>query len=159
MHWPQRAENGRYRSAVDLVDLPDENPDARLAWLTAQLTPFGARIAAVPTRGFPVPFSPHDTPLFLLIADQARRRYATTAGSMVLSRSTNDLRYLRVRGITCYGVLPFPLDVFQSRSIHSANERIRLDWFMDGVEFMGELVDQWTFATEPSETNGSLTSH
>ncbi|MEA2491217.1 MAG: hypothetical protein QOH21_3009, partial [Acidobacteriota bacterium] len=148
MRWPVAAANGRYEAIIDLVDLPDENLDARLAWLAGQLAPFGVRITGTPTRGFAVPFSPTGTPLFRLIADQARHRYATTAGTMVLSRSTNDLRYLRVRGITCYGILPFPLDVFQSQSIHGTNERIRLDWFMNGVDFTRELVERWTFSEE-----------
>lgn len=145
MRWPVRAANGRYESTIDLIDLPDESLDTRLAWLAGKLAPFGVRITGTPTRGFAVPFSPTDTPLFRLVANQARHRYATTAGTMVLTRSANDLRYLRVRGIICYGILPFPLDVSQSQSIHGPNERIRLDWFMNGVDFMRELVASWAF--------------
>jgi acetylornithine deacetylase/succinyl-diaminopimelate desuccinylase-like protein len=150
MPWPTRSANGGYEGEVEMGNLQDEPTEARLAWLASQLEPLGVRIVDVPTRGFPVPSSSSDTPLFRLIADQARRRYQTTAGTLVLNRSSNDARFLRLRGIICYGVLPFPLDIFQSRAIHGTNERIRLDWFMDGVDFMHELVDSYAF--EPAVT-------
>jgi acetylornithine deacetylase/succinyl-diaminopimelate desuccinylase-like protein len=145
MPWPTRSANGGYEGYVEMGNLPDEATEARLAWLAGQIEPLGVRIMDVPTRGFPVPSSSSDTPLFRLIADQARRRYQTTAGTLVLNRSSNDARFLRLRGISCYGILPFPLDIFQSRAIHGTNERIRLDWFMDGVDFMRELVDSYAF--------------
>lgn len=147
MRWPSR-EGERWRAAVEMVSLPDEDTEQRLAWLAKELAPLGVRIVDVPVRGFAVPLSNAETPLFRNIARLAAARYSTTTGTLVLTRSANDSRFLRLRGITCYGVLPFPIDAFQSQSIHASNERIRLDWFLEGVALMRTIVTDYVFGAE-----------
>ncbi|HEY2324414.1 MAG TPA: M20/M25/M40 family metallo-hydrolase, partial [Thermoanaerobaculia bacterium] len=93
----------------------------------------------------PAPPSTSDTPLFRLIAAAASRQYHAAAGPEVLPFSTSDSRFLRARGIVCYGVQPFPLDFFQSLGIHGPNERVRVDWFEQGVIFLREVVHRWAF--------------
>jgi len=66
-----------------------------------------------------------------------------TAGPDVLPFSTTDSRFLRAHGIICYGLQPFPLDFFQSLGIHGPNERVRVDWFEQGVVFLREVVRRW----------------
>jgi acetylornithine deacetylase/succinyl-diaminopimelate desuccinylase-like protein len=70
-------------------------------------------------------------------------------GSQILAAASNDSRYLRARGITCYGLWPFPVDFYQSQGIHSIDERVRLDWFMQGVAMMRQLVRQYAFEPLP----------
>jgi acetylornithine deacetylase/succinyl-diaminopimelate desuccinylase-like protein len=128
---------------VRLIDLPDEDPDRRLAWLKSRLEPQGVRLLRVEEKGAPLPFSSSDTPLFRLLAKKAEDRYRTTAGTQILYRSTSDARFLRPLGIRCYGVSPFPVDIFQSVTVHRPDERVRLDYFNDGVEYMREVVQEW----------------
>lgn len=139
------AKGGGFRMRVMLRNLPDEQPDARMAWLTGFAKPFGATVANVRQKQGPAPPSTDDTPLFRLIASAASRRYHAPAGPEVLVYSTTDSRYLRARGIVCYGLQPFPLDFFQSLGIHSVNERVRLDWFDQGVALTREIVSRWAF--------------
>ena len=54
-------------------------------------------------------------------------------------------RFLRARGIVCYGLQPFPLDFFQTLGIHGPNERVRVDWFEQGVVFLRQVVRRWAF--------------
>jgi acetylornithine deacetylase/succinyl-diaminopimelate desuccinylase-like protein len=68
------------------------------------------------------------------------------AGLQLLYRSASDSRFLRPLGIICYGVSPYPVDYFQSLSIHGADERIRLDYFMDGVGYLRNVVTEWSNA-------------
>ena len=68
------------------------------------------------------------------------------AGLQVLYRSTSDSRFLRPLGIVCYGLSPYPVDFFQSTSIHAADERIRLDYFLDGVDYMKSVIAEWARA-------------
>ena len=132
---------------VRMVNLPDTDPDARIAWLRSQVARFGVRVERIQVKQGPVPTSSSDTRLFRIAAAEARRRYSVDAGVQILFRSLSDSRFLRPRGIICYGISPFPVDYFQSLSIHGTDERIRLDWFGQGVGYMTRVVETWAFPT------------
>ncbi|HEX9405935.1 MAG TPA: hypothetical protein VF975_01360, partial [Thermoanaerobaculia bacterium] len=94
----------------------------------------------------PAPISSLRTPLFALIVREVRRLYGPVpVGPEILAASSNDSRYLRKRGITCYGIWPFQVDFFQTLGIHGINERIRIDWYMQGVALMRRLVVAYAF--------------
>ena len=137
--------SGGFKMRVQMRNLPDEQPDGRIAWLTAMAKPYGATVAEIRQKEGPAPPSTSDTPLFRLIAATASRQYHTVAGPEVLPFSTSDSRFLRARGIVCYGLQPFPLDFFQSLGIHGPNERVRIDWFEQGVVLLREVVRKWAF--------------
>jgi acetylornithine deacetylase/succinyl-diaminopimelate desuccinylase-like protein len=144
--WPYESDGG-YAAAMHLFNLPEEDPDERIAWARRLAARHGATVR-VTVRNEATPISPADTPLFRLIASLASQTYDTRAGTLILHRSTNDSRFLRRRGIVCYGVSPYPVDFFQAESIHGVDERIRLDWFMQGVGFMRRLVRGWALAAQ-----------
>jgi acetylornithine deacetylase/succinyl-diaminopimelate desuccinylase-like protein len=132
---------------VLLYNLPDEDPDKRIEWLADFLRPFGAEIAEVVTKIGPAPLSSRHTPMFALIQREVRRVYGNVAvGTEVLAASSNDSRYLRPLGIQCYGLWPFRVDYFQSLGIHSTDERIRLDWYMEGIGLMRSIVEAYAFS-------------
>jgi len=131
---------------VNLYNLPDEDPDRRIAWLRSQIAPHGAVIEAILAKNGPAALSSRHTPLFDLIEREVHRQYGPVAvGPEILAASSNDSRYLRRRGITCYGLWPFQVDFFQTLGIHGVNERIRLDWFMEGVALMRRLVAAYAY--------------
>jgi len=135
---------------VKLLNLPDEDPDVRLAWLEKEIAPFGATIEEVASRFGPAPFSSLRTPLFALIARESRRTLGDVpVGSQILANSYNDSRYLRRRGVDVYGIWPFPVDFYQTQGIHGLDERVRLDWFMEGVALTKRIVDGWAFEAHP----------
>lgn len=135
--------SGRWQMDVRMVNLPDTIPDQRLAWMKGLIEPYGVRIAEVRVKQGPVPASPSDNAFFALLVKQAREQYGVPAGVQVLYRATTDSRFLRQRGIHSYGVCPFPIDYHQSNTIHQANERIRLDGFMEGIEYVRTVVLEW----------------
>lgn len=141
----QPASGGGFKMRVVMRNLPDEQPEARMAWLLGMMKAYGATVGEIRLKQGPAPPSTSDTPFFRMIAAAASRHYHVTAGPEVLPYSTTDSRFLRARGITCYGVQPFPLDFFQSLGIHGPNERVRVDWFDQGVVFVREVVRQWAF--------------
>jgi acetylornithine deacetylase/succinyl-diaminopimelate desuccinylase-like protein len=131
---------------VNLFNLPDENPDARVEWLRRFASGYRVTIAQVIETSGPAPFSSRRTPMFALIADEARRQYGgTRTGSEILVASTNDSRYLRAAGIDAYGLMPFPTDWYQTQGIHSIDERVRADWFNDGVALMRNIARKVAF--------------
>ena len=130
---------------VYLYNLPDEDPDRRIAWLQSQVRPLGARVDAVLTRNGPAPLTSRHTPLFALIEKEVHQQYGgVRVGTEILAASSNDSRFLRAHGIECYGLWPFPVDFYQTQGIHSTNERIRIDWYMQGVTLMRRLIPAYT---------------
>ncbi|HLJ73709.1 MAG TPA: M20/M25/M40 family metallo-hydrolase, partial [Thermoanaerobaculia bacterium] len=135
---------------VNMYDLPDEDPDARIAWLKSVITPLGATIETVLVKNGPAPITSTKTPLYDLIVREARAQYGPVpVGPEILAGSGNDSRFLRLRGIAAYGISPFRVDYFQSLGIHSNNERIRLDWYVAGVQLMRRLVSTAVFSPLP----------
>ena len=125
---------------VNMFNLPEEQPQARLGWLRRMVEPMGGRIEVVETNG-PAPLTSRHTPMFDLIAREVEREYpGVPVGTEILAAWTNDSRFLRARGIDAYGVWPFPVDYYQTQGIHSVNERVRADWFQQGVNLMRRLV-------------------
>jgi acetylornithine deacetylase/succinyl-diaminopimelate desuccinylase-like protein len=89
--------------------------------------------------------------MFALIAAEARRQYpGTRIGSEVLVAWANDSRYLRARGISAYGLMPFPTDWYQTQGIHSIDERVRVDWFNDGITLLGRITSRFAFESMTS---------
>ncbi len=148
MLWPRGIEEtgDGVTMEVTMYNLPDENPDARIAWLQDRVRPYGVAVAEVLEKSGPAPLSRRDTPLFALLTREIRRSYGDVpVGTEILVSSYNDSRFLRVRGITCYGLWPFPVDFYQTQGIHSVDERVRLDWFMEGIGVMKRLIRAYAF--------------
>ena len=141
--WVRNITTADGTATVDVLmyNLPDEVPDARIAWLEEFIRPFGAQIAEIVTKSGPAPLSSRHTPMFELLEREVHRVYGKVpVGTEVLAASSNDSRYLRPLGIHCYGLWPFRVDYFQSLGIHSVDERVRLDWYMEGVILMRNVV-------------------
>jgi acetylornithine deacetylase/succinyl-diaminopimelate desuccinylase-like protein len=147
--WPEAvvAEKDGWSMRVRLLDLPDESPDARIAWLTHLVAPYGVTIGEIVQKTGPTPLSPLDTPFFNLIARTLHEQYGNDVpvGPEILTTGYNDSRYLRRRGMVCYGLWTFPVDFFQTQAIHSINERVRLDWYVQGITAMRKLVTAYAF--------------
>ena len=139
---PVRKED-RWELLVTMINLPDEQPEARVAWLARTIAPHGARVDAVPVAEGPGVFSRSDTRLFALLQEEARERYAVTAGTQILYRSATDARFLRPRGIVCYGLSPYPVTYFQSVAIHRNDESITVHYFQEGVTYLRNVVREW----------------
>jgi len=136
---------------VNLFNLPDENPDARIAWLRGLAARDGATIEAVLEKSGPAPLSSRHTPLFAILADEAKRQYGgPRTGTEVLAAWYNDSRFLRTRGIEAYGLMPFPTDWYQTQGIHSIDERVRADWFGSGVALLRRVTSRFAFEALPS---------
>jgi acetylornithine deacetylase/succinyl-diaminopimelate desuccinylase-like protein len=142
----ERRPDGTFAMHVLMSNLPDEDPDQRLKWVLEKVKSFGVTPGAIVRKEGPAPISSDETPLFAIIARDVRRELGDVpVGPEVLATTTNDARFLRPKGFICYGLQPFPLDFFQSISVHHTNERVRIDWFMSGVRVMKRIVSDWAF--------------
>jgi acetylornithine deacetylase/succinyl-diaminopimelate desuccinylase-like protein len=146
--WPEAVESDSrgVTMRVNLANLPDENPDARIEWLRNIAARYAVTIENVIEKSGPAPLSSRHTPMFSIIAAEAGRQYdGAPVGSEILAAWTNDSRYLRARGIDMYGLMPFPTDWYQTLGIHSIDERVRVDWFNSGVALLRQITSRFAF--------------
>jgi acetylornithine deacetylase/succinyl-diaminopimelate desuccinylase-like protein len=138
--------DGLYVLKVILENLPDEDPVQQVARVRAVLQPFRVDLEVLQLQG-PSPISSSETPFFREIESAVKRTYGdVTVGPQILQFVSNDSRYLRTLGVDAYGFWPFPVSLYQTFGIHRTDERIRLDWFMKGVDLTRDLTIR--YATE-----------
>lgn len=123
-----------------MSNVPDEDPAVRFARLREIVGPLGVTIVQLKPAA-KIAISSIHTPFFDAIARCARRTYGEVpVGPVIGSAATNDSRWLRPRGIDCYGFWPFPVSIYQTWGIHGDDERIRLDWYLAGIRMTKALV-------------------
>lgn len=135
---------GGFRMDVVLNNLPDELPAASIERVKAMIGGLDVTLEVESVQG-PSPISPVETRLFGLIREEVVREYGESVfvGPIILPFSSNDSRYLRPRGIVAYGLCPFPVSLYHTWGIHGTDERVRLDWFVDGVNLTRRLVSRY----------------
>lgn len=135
-----REREGGFALAVVLENLPDQDPESEVARLRSLVEPFGVEFDVIQLQG-PSPISSWTTPFYRDIEAAVRQAYGDVGvGPQILPLVSNDSRYLRAIGIQAYGLWPFPVSLYQTLGIHQSDERVRLDWFTEGVEMSRQLV-------------------
>jgi len=152
--WPESVESGARGATmrVNLFNLPDENPDARIEWLRGVAARYGVSIDEVSEKSGPAPLSSRRTPMFALLSAEVKRQYGgARTGTEVLAAWSNDSRYLRAHGVDAYGLMPFPTDWYQTQGIHSIDERLWADSFKSGVELLRHVTGRFAFERLPPQ--------
>jgi acetylornithine deacetylase/succinyl-diaminopimelate desuccinylase-like protein len=134
---------------VVLLNLPDEDPGNVVRRIADIVRPYGVE-PEVELIMDPAPISSTENDFFRLIQSVVRRHHGAEVpvGPMILSFTTTDSRFLRSIGIQSYGLPLFFFDFHQSEGIHGVNERIRLDWFSDGIRLSKDLVKSYCIGTD-----------
>jgi len=130
---------------VVLHALPDLTPEEAARPVSAVADRFDLEMRFTKRMG-PAPMSSTRTPMFDLLRRQIQAQFGPVdVGPVIVPYITTDSRFLRVRGIECYGFWPYQVNFFQAEGIHGVDERLRLDWFMQGVGLMKRIVNAWAF--------------
>jgi acetylornithine deacetylase/succinyl-diaminopimelate desuccinylase-like protein len=129
---------------VDLRLLPGRDPEVKLRELRALLPPDVE--VEVLLSGPPSPASPVDTELFAILREEMlAAEPGSTAGPMAFP-GTTDSRFFRIRGVVAYGVSPFKVNYYDASGVHGENERIRLTFFLQGVDLTKRIVRRFCLA-------------
>ena len=123
---------------VDIRLLPGTRPDAMIARVREAVGK-NANVEVL-IAGEPVPESPSSGELFNTIARAMRAHAPESAVAPTVTPGTTDSRYLRARGITAYGIMPFKVNYYDADSVHGVDERIRTRFFAEGGRLMRTIV-------------------
>ncbi len=104
-----------------------EHPEAEGAvWLT--------------DRGVDAPASPLDTPMYRALVAAARTVTPEAVAAPQMATGATDSRFVRLKGVPCYGINPCPVGEAEENTPHGHNERVRVESVKFGVRFVLEAV-------------------
>lgn len=98
------------------------------------------RFETEPDGGQQVPSSSLSSDLYNSITRVAGQDFPGAAVLPYMSTFFTDSAQLRLRNVQAYGLLPFPLTEEDALRMHGDNERIQLDSFRKGLEFLYHVV-------------------
>ena len=96
--------------------------------------------------GQAAPSSSLNSELFKTIQRAAQQQFSGAPVVPMMSTGATDSAYLRLRNVQAYGLLPFPLTEEDTLRMHADNERIPLDSFRQGIEFLYRVVSDFAAA-------------
>lgn len=91
-------------------------------------------------RGADAPPSPLDTEMYRALEAVGRRLSPGAVVVPQLTTGATDARFLRLKGVPCYGINPCPTEEEEEGTLHGPNERVRLASVAFGVRFVREVV-------------------
>jgi acetylornithine deacetylase/succinyl-diaminopimelate desuccinylase-like protein len=91
-------------------------------------------------RGVDAPASPLDTDLYRSLVRTAKTLSPGAAAVPQLATGATDSRFLRPKGVACYGINPCPTGEAEEGTPHDHNERVRVESVRFGVRFVLETV-------------------
>ncbi len=133
---------------VDVRLLPSTPPEAFLADAKAAIGDPGVTVTTLlSAKGEPA--SPEEG-LYSVLARVLARRFPGAVVAPVLGPGLSENRVFRARGIRSYGALPFRVNYYDAAGIHGRNERMRADWFVEGVETVKQVVREAALEAAPA---------
>ena len=96
--------------------------------------------------GEAAPSSSLNSELFKTIQQATQEEFPGAPVVPMMSTGATDSAYLRLRNVQAYGLLPFPLTEEDTLRMHADNERIPLDSFRKGIEFLYRVVSDFAVA-------------
>ncbi len=93
-----------------------------------------------PNAGETAPSSSTSSDLYNTISRVAKERFPGAVTVPDMSTSATDSIPLRLRNVQAYGMLPFPITEADRGRMHAEDERIPVDSFRKGVDFLYAIV-------------------
>lgn len=104
------------------------------------------RLEIQPNAGEAAPSSSTTSELYNTISEVAKQQFPGAAVVPDMSTSATDSIPLRLRSVQAYGMLPFPITEEDRARMHSDDERIPVDSFRKGIEFLYTIVSDFSTA-------------
>jgi acetylornithine deacetylase/succinyl-diaminopimelate desuccinylase-like protein len=134
------------KGVLNIRLLPGDQLDPLLFKLKALVNDPAVRFEVEPNAAESTPSSSLTSPLFDSIKRVAGLEFPGSPVVPFLSTGATDSAFLRMRNVQAYGLESFPLTEEDRDRMHGNDERIPLDSFRKGVEFLYNVVSD--FAVE-----------
>lgn len=135
------AVNAHPRTAWAEVDarlLPSTAPEAFLADVAKAIGDPAVKVTVLlSAKGEP---ASEEAGLYAVTERVLRKRFPGAVVAPALGPGLSENRLFRSRGIRAYGMLPFRVNYYDAAGIHGVNERMRADWYVEGVETVRQIV-------------------
>ncbi len=120
--------------------LPDQQIESLIAELGELTGCDPGSFSADPPSPYDGPATPHDTPEFRALEEISTKLWPACATVPYMAPAASDARYLRSRGVSVYGVFPFPATRKEFEAIHAPDERIRIASLRQGTQWLYEVT-------------------
>ena len=101
------------------------------------------RFEVEPNGGEAAPSSSLTSDLYNSIARVSAQKFPGAPVLPYMSTGFSDSWELRMRNVQAYGLVPFPLTEEDFARVHGDNERIPVDSFRKGVDFLYAIVSDF----------------
>jgi acetylornithine deacetylase/succinyl-diaminopimelate desuccinylase-like protein len=128
------------RGVINVRLLPGNMIDPLVAKLQQLVDDPQVRLQVEPGGGEAAPSSSLSSDLYASITRVAAKEFPSAAVLPYMSTGATDSTPLRMRNVQAYGLLPFPMTQDDLSRMHGDNERIQLDNFRKGLEFLNDVV-------------------
>lgn len=91
-------------------------------------------------RGLDAPASSLDTEMFRALVRTAKKLSPGAVAVPQMATGATDARFLRLKGVACYGLAPAPTGEAEDSTPHGHDERVRVESVKFGVRFVLEAV-------------------
>jgi acetylornithine deacetylase/succinyl-diaminopimelate desuccinylase-like protein len=134
------------RAVLNIRLLPGDMIDALVGKLEKLVNDPAIRFEVEPSASEATPSSSVSSDLYNSIGLAAATEFSGAPAVPYMSTGATDSMYLRLRGVQAYGVLPFPLTEGDYARMHGDDERLPVDAFRKGVEFLYSAVSNFAVA-------------
>jgi acetylornithine deacetylase/succinyl-diaminopimelate desuccinylase-like protein len=134
------------RGVVNVRLLPGNQLDPLVTKLKQLVNDPAVRMEAEPGGGEAAPSSSQTTDLYASIARVAGQKFPGAPVLPYMSTGFSDSWELRMRNVQAYGLVPFPMTEEDFARVHGDNERIPVDSFRKGVDFLYAIVSDFAVA-------------
>jgi acetylornithine deacetylase/succinyl-diaminopimelate desuccinylase-like protein len=128
------------QATLDIGLLPGDSVDPLLLNLKQAVDDPSISFSANVSIGEAAPSSSLDGALFKAIQQATQQEFPDVPVIPMMSPEATDSAYLRLRNVQTYGLLPFPLTEEDAARAHGDDERIPLDSFNKGIEYLYRIV-------------------
>lgn len=142
----QNVVPGEAKGVLNIRMLPGDMADPLIAKLKQIVNDPAVRFEIEPNPGEAAPSSSLDSELYKSIERVSAKEFPGAPVIPAMSPWATDSSPLRMRSVQCYGILPFPLTEADLDRIHGNDERIPLDSFNKGLDYLYNIVTDFVAA-------------
>ena len=134
------------RAVLNVRLLPGNPIDPLVSKLQMLVNDPAVKLVVEPGRTPPAPSSSLESELYNSITRVAGKEFPGAPVAPYLSTWATDSSFLRMRNVQAYGLVPFPLTDADLARMHGNDERIPVDAFRKGIEFLYGVVSDFSVA-------------